>query len=120
MAFFAGGMIGAFSGITGTGGAIFFTPLLLKMRWAGARHAAGLSLVVVMANSIFGLAGILNSSQFFDLDLTLAWVSAVAAGAAIGSRFGAFEFSDSRIQKVLGCVMMVSAFKLLSAAAGFL
>ena len=39
----SGGIIGLLSGLTGTGGGIFLTPLLLQMRWAQAKRAAGVS-----------------------------------------------------------------------------
>ncbi len=112
----AGGVIGVFSGITGTGGAIFFTPLLLKMKWADPRHAAGLSVIFVLANSIFGLAGILKSSAFFDFKLTIIWVASVTMGAMVGTYFGVFRFSNIRIQKMLGAVMLIAALKLLMTA----
>ncbi len=114
LALFCGGIIGFLSGITGTGGAIFFTPLLLKMKWADPKNAAGLSVVFVLANSVFGLAGILKSSEFFDLQLSLIWVLAVLMGALIGTHLGVFKFSNSKIQKMLGVVMTIAAIKLLS------
>ncbi|NJM09495.1 MAG: sulfite exporter TauE/SafE family protein [Bdellovibrionaceae bacterium] len=110
----AGGIIGVLSGVTGTGGAIFFTPLLLKMKWADPKHAAGLSVVFVLANSVFGLAGIFKSSVFFDIWLTAVWIIAATIGAVIGTYFGVFRFSNSGILKVLGAVMIVAAIKLLS------
>lgn len=111
-----GGIIGVFSGITGTGGAIFFTPLLLKMKWADPKHAAGLSVVFVLANSVFGLAGIFKSSVFFEVSFMVIWVFAVVIGAVIGTYFGVFKFSNINFQKMLGVVMMVAAIKLLMAA----
>lgn len=113
VALISGGIIGFFSGITGTGGAIFFTPLLLKMKWADPKNAAGLSVVFVLANSIFGLAGILKSSEFFDFRLSIIWVMAVVIGAIIGTHLGVFKFSNTKIQKMLGVVMTIAAIKLL-------
>ncbi len=110
----SGGVIGLFSGITGTGGAIFFTPLLLKMKWADAKSAAGLSIVFVLVNSIFGLAGIYSSSLFFELHWTLLWVVAVLVGALVGTQIGIFKFSNLKIQKMLGLVMLIAAVKLIA------
>ena len=108
-----GGAIGFLSGITGTGGAIFFTPLILKMNWADPKKAAGLSVVFVLANSIFALAGIFKSSQFFDFKLSALWAASVILGAIVGTHFGVFKFSNNKIQKVLGVVMVIAAVKLL-------
>ena len=110
---FWGGVIGFLSGVTGTGGAIFFIPLILKMNWADPKNAAGLSVVFVLANSIFALAGIIKSSQFFEIRLSALWAVAVILGAVVGTHFGVFKFSNYIIQKVLGVVMVIAAVKLL-------
>jgi len=43
----AGGAIGTLSGLTGTGGAIFLTPLLLFAHWMPTREASGTSVAFV-------------------------------------------------------------------------
>ncbi len=53
----SGAVIGLLAGLTGTGGGIFLTPLLLAAGWAGTRFAAGTSAIFILANSISGLAG---------------------------------------------------------------
>ncbi|MBK9294768.1 MAG: sulfite exporter TauE/SafE family protein [Oligoflexia bacterium] len=116
ISFFAGGLIGFLSGITGTGGAIFFTPLLLKMKWADPRHAAGLSVVFVLANSMIALVGIFKISAFFDLRLTTVWIIAVVIGAILGTHLGILKFSNVKIQKILGIVLIIAAIKLLVTA----
>jgi uncharacterized protein len=52
-----GGAIGLLSGLTGTGGGIFLSPLLLFMGWAETRRTAGVSAAFILVNSIAGLAG---------------------------------------------------------------
>lgn len=47
-----GGAIGTLSGLTGTGGAIFLTPLLLFARWMPTREASGTSVAFVWINSL--------------------------------------------------------------------
>lgn len=78
-----GAGIGFLSGITGTGGGIFLTPLLLFCKWATTRTAAGVSVVFILVNSLSGLAGYLWSRQVFP---PFAWVLALAAvlGGGIG------------------------------------
>jgi uncharacterized membrane protein YfcA len=56
-ALLAGGLIGLLSGLTGTGGGIFLSPLLLLFGWAGARQQAGITAPFILVNSIAGLAG---------------------------------------------------------------
>src|SRR6267378_5757384 len=52
-----GGGLGFLSGLTGTGGGIFLTPLLLFCRWAPIRQAAAVSALFILVNSIAGLLG---------------------------------------------------------------
>ena len=50
-----GAGIGFLSGLTGTGGGIFLTPLLLFCHWATIRGAAAVSALFILVNSISGL-----------------------------------------------------------------
>src|SRR3989449_8482546 len=52
-----GAGLGFLSGLTGTWGGIFLTPLLLFCRWAHIRQAAAVSAVFILVNSIGGLVG---------------------------------------------------------------
>ncbi|MGZ3773873.1 MAG: sulfite exporter TauE/SafE family protein [Pseudobdellovibrionaceae bacterium] len=111
-ALLSGALIGFFSGITGTGGAIFFTPLILTAKWVHPKEASGLSTLFVLANSIFGFAGIWKSSQIIPLSSGIPWTFAVALGAFIGTHFGITKFSSLNIKKVLGAVLLLASFKL--------
>src|SRR5206468_2501149 len=53
----AGAGLGFLAGLTGTGGGIFLTPLLLFCRWAYIRQAAAVSALFIWMNSIAGLIG---------------------------------------------------------------
>ena len=61
----AGAIIGVMSGLTGTGGAIFLTPLLLFAHWAHTREASGISVCFVFINSITALAGLWKGGAAF-------------------------------------------------------
>src|SRR3981081_3719867 len=52
-----GAGIGFLSGLTGTGGGIFLTPLLLFCHWASIRGAAAVSALFIVVHSIAGLVG---------------------------------------------------------------
>ncbi|MFM8260447.1 MAG: TSUP family transporter [Vulcanococcus sp.] len=52
-----GGGLGLLAGLTGTGGGVFLTPLLLLARWCHTRQAAATSALFILVNSISGLAG---------------------------------------------------------------
>src|SRR5688572_16214197 len=55
--------IGFLSGLTGTGGGIFLTPLLLFCGWASIRGAAAVSALFILVNSIAGLVGYISSGR---------------------------------------------------------
>src|SRR5256885_8751799 len=52
-----GAGLGFLSGLTGTGGGIFLTPLLLFRKWAVIRRAAAVSALFILVNSMGGLVG---------------------------------------------------------------
>ena len=56
-ALLSGAVIGLLSGLTGTGGGIFLSPLLLFMGWAETRATSALSAAFILVNSIAGLTG---------------------------------------------------------------
>lgn len=58
----SGAVIGLLSGLTGTGGAIFLTPLMLFKGWAEPKRAAAVSALFVLLNSAAGLAGFMTSN----------------------------------------------------------
>jgi uncharacterized membrane protein YfcA len=53
----SGAVIGLLAGLTGTGGGIFLSPLLLFTRWSGTRESGGVSAAFILLNSASGLAG---------------------------------------------------------------
>src|SRR5437667_4647631 len=77
MAIGVGAGIGFLSGLTGTGGGIFLTPLLLFCRWARTKQASAVSALFILVNSIAGLVGFLRAKQTVP---SLAGLLAVAAG----------------------------------------
>lgn len=108
---FVGGLIGLLAGLTGTGGGIFLTPILVLAGWTTTREAAGLSGAFILANSASGLAGVLTGGVILPGALPL-WVLAVGAGGLIGSWLGAARFSVLGLRRVLAIVLVVAAAKL--------
>src|SRR5512143_157654 len=77
-----GGIIGFVSGLTGVGGGIFLSPVLIMLRWTGLRRAAALSAVFILVNSIAGLAGHLQKGGTFPGQMGI-WTAAVLGGGLI-------------------------------------
>lgn len=103
--------IGLVAGLTGTGGGIFLTPVLVLAGWTQVREAAGLSGAFILANSVSGLVGLALAGVTLPAALP-AWTAVVAAGGLIGSWLGAARFSILALRRVLAIVLVVAAMKL--------
>lgn len=106
-----GGGIGLLSGLTGTGGGIFLTPLLLVCRWAHIRQAAAVSALFILVNSIAGLGGYLTGSRAIP-SLTLVLAPVVIVAGFLGSYFGSLYFQARTICRLLATVLLIAAAKL--------
>src|SRR4051812_282320 len=76
-----GAGLGLLSGLTGTGGGIFLTPLLLFCHWARTKQTSAVSALFILVNSIAGLTGFISAKQNVpSLAFTLS-LAAVSGGA---------------------------------------
>jgi uncharacterized membrane protein YfcA len=108
----SGAVIGLLAGLTGTGGGIFLTPLMLAAGWAGTRFAAGTSAVFILGNSIAGLAG--NFASVGNVpDAIPIWLAAVAVGGIIGSELGSRRLPAPWLRRGLALVLLVAGLKLI-------
>ncbi|MFM7083464.1 MAG: sulfite exporter TauE/SafE family protein [Hyphomicrobium sp.] len=107
-----GGVIGLLSGLTGTGGGIFLTPILLIFGWAGARKASGLTAPFILMNSIAALAGNIAIIEKLPSELPL-FVFAALGGALLGTQIGIQWTSSQTLQRLLGVVLLIAAGKFL-------
>jgi uncharacterized membrane protein YfcA len=109
-----GASIGVLSGLTGTGGAIFLTPLLLFAHWMPTREASGTSVAFVWINSLTGLAGLLHATGTLPQALPI-WLVAVAFGALLGTQLGLRWLPVQGLRYALGVVLLIAAGKLIFA-----
>ena len=108
----AGCGIGLLSGLTGTGGGVFLSPLILLMGWSNTRTASGVAAVFIFCNSVAGLLGNLASVRSLPPDLPLLAIAALA-GAVIGTMLGISRFANATILKALGLVLLVAGLKMI-------
>lgn len=107
-----GGALGLLSGLTGTGGGIFLSPLLLIMNWAKTKSAAGVSSLFILMNSLAGLAGNYASHRDIPAFTPLLAVAAVAGGS-VGSYYGSRRFNHFIVQRILAVVLLLAGTKML-------
>lgn len=114
LAISVGAAIGFLSGLTGVGGGIFLTPLVIVARWARARTAAAVSAFFILVNSVAGLAGNISSTSRIPL-FAISFVGAVVAGGFIGSYLGSRQFPPVTIKRLLGAVLFIAGIKMIFA-----
>lgn len=108
----SGGAIGILSGLTGTGGGIFLSPLILFFGWEEPRKTSGIAAVFILANSISGLAGNVSSVGALPPELPY-FVTAAIGGAIIGTSLGISRFASKTLLRVLGVVLVIAGLKLM-------
>lgn len=108
----SGAVIGLLAGLTGTGGGIFLTPLMIAAGWAGTRFAAGTSALFILANSISGLAGNVGAVGNVPSAIPV-WLGAVAIGGIIGSEFGSRRLPAPWVRRGLALVLLIAGLKLI-------
>jgi len=105
-----GAAIGLLSGLTGVGGGIFLSPLLLFMRWADPRQTAGVSAAFIFVNSISGLLGHVSIVRAVPPTISFFALAAVLGGL-FGSWIGSRYLSTMTLRRLLAAVLVVAGIK---------
>lgn len=108
----AGAGIGLLAGLTGTGGGLFLSPLILFLAWSETRAASGAAAVFILCVSAAGLAGNIASVRALPEALPL-YAGAVVLGAMVGTHLGIDRFAPQAILRALGVVLVIAAAKLI-------
>ncbi len=107
-----GGGLGLLAGLTGVGGGIFLSPLMLLLGWADLRTTAATSAVFIVTNSLAGLGGFLTAGGTMP-DTAWPWLVAAGLGGLAGSTLGSAHFGRGALRVLLALVLAVAGIKLL-------
>lgn len=107
-----GAVIGLLSGLTGVGGGIFLSPLLLFLSWADTRQTSGVSAAFILVNSVAGLLGHLSSLTLLP-DAIPIWTIAAGVGGWIGAEYGSRRFGNPTIRRLLAAVLVIAGLKMM-------
>ena len=111
-ALITGGFIGFLAGLSGTGGGIFLSPLMLYFRWAKLKEISAIAAPYILLNSVAGLIG-LNLSGFAPPSGWWLYVIVALLGGTAGSGIGTRILNGRVIQILLASVLSIAAAKLL-------
>jgi len=107
-----GAAIGFLSGLTGVGGGIFLSPLLLYMGWAETRATSGVAAPFILVNSIAGLLGHFSSVEQLPPSVPI-WGAAAVLGGWIGASYGSKRAPAPVLRQLLSLVLVVASVKLI-------
>jgi uncharacterized membrane protein YfcA len=112
LALACGAGIGLLSGLTGVGGGIFLSPLIVLMGWGTVRDSAAPTAAFILVNSIAGLVGLLTRNPALP-DALPYWVAAVIAGGMIGATLGAKSLGNRAMRRALAAVLVIAGGKMI-------
>jgi len=107
-----GAAIGFLSGLTGVGGGIFLSPVLLYMGWAETRATSGVAAPFILVNSIAGLLGHFSSVAQLPPSVPI-WGAAAVIGGWIGATYGSKRAPAPVLRQLLSLVLIVAGVKLI-------
>lgn len=107
-----GSGLGFLAGLTGTGGGIFLSPVILLMGWAGPKRTAATSSLFILVNSVAGLGGLASRGW---TPPPWIWVFAACAGAGgiTGATLGSRRATPRTLNVLLAVVLLIAGAKLL-------
>ena len=113
LAMAVGAALGFLAGLTGVGGGIFLSPLLLIAGWAGTKQTSATSAPFILVNSIAGLAaGFTVKSATLPPQIWILCV-AVLIGGWLGAEYGSRRFANPFIRRMLAVVLALAGAKML-------
>ena len=107
-----GAAMGLLAGLTGVGGGIFLSPLVLLLGWAGTKQTSAIAAPFILVNSIAGLAAgfIAGTAELPQAVWMLSGV--VLVGGWLGAEYGSRRFANPIVRRLLAAVLVVAGAKM--------
>lgn len=106
-----GAALGALAGLTGIGGGVYLSPLLVFTGWADPQRATGIAACFIVVNSAAGLVG--RAPSIETLPSFLPWLAfAATLGALAGTGLSLKRLDKRGVLRVMGIVLGAAALAL--------
>jgi len=107
-----GAVLGVLSGLTGVGGGIFLSPVLLLTGWAGTKETSAVAAPFILVNSLAALAAGFVRNPVPPPDYAGWLMAAVLLGGWAGAEYGSRRFANPRIRQLLALVLAIAGGKM--------
>jgi uncharacterized protein len=107
-----GAAMGLLAGLTGVGGGIFLSPLLLMLGWAGTKQTSAVAAPFILVNSIAGLAATFVAKSAALPSYVAILAVAVLVGGWLGAEYGSRRFANPLVRRVLAVVLALAGGKM--------
>ena len=112
LAMVIGAALGVLSGLTGVGGGIFLSPILLLSGWAGTKQTSAVAAPFILVNSLAALAAGFVRNPTLPPDYAWWLMAAVLAGGWAGAEYCSRRFANPLIRQVLAVVLAIAGGKM--------
>jgi uncharacterized membrane protein YfcA len=112
LAIVIGGALGLLSGLTGVGGGIFLSPLLLLLGWAGTKQTSAVAAPFILLNSLSALAAGFVMNPATPPDYAWVLMATVVVGGWLGAEYGSRRFANPVVRRVLAVVLALAGAKM--------
>jgi len=108
---FVGAILGLSAGLSGIGGGVFLSPILVFLGWCSVRQCGAVAAGFILLNSVSGLAGFLTTHSYSPTGL--GWLLLAAfAGCLIGSEMATHRSREETLLKLLSAVLVIAGVKM--------
>lgn len=112
-ALFMGAVLGFVAGLTGVGGGIYLSPVLLILHWTDMRGSVTLAALFIWTNSLSGLAGYLIHFHSLPAGIPSLFLAALTGGM-IGTELAARWLAPRHLRRLLGLVLLLAGIHTLA------
>jgi uncharacterized membrane protein YfcA len=110
-----GAALGLLSGLTGVGGGIFLSPVLLMLGWAGTKQTSAVAAPFILVNSIAGLAAGFTMKAVALPSYVWILIPAVLVGGWLGAEYGSRRFANPLVRRILAAALALAGAKMVFA-----